>query len=150
MTKVLCDESVFDYQREMAETVREVIRSQYIAGVKVWDIRECGEPPLAHADLLPPPTIEAIALMVYEGKVDDLIFVATSSDFGVWQVHVTIMDHRGNLIESGNAFEDPIGSGEWFYFGKVAVPSGTTVTVHVAATDRLGGVGALSTETTIS
>ena len=73
MTKVLCDESVFDYQREMAETVREVIRSQYIAGVKVWN---SGEPPLAHTDLLPPPMIEAIGLMVYEGKVDDLIFVA--------------------------------------------------------------------------
>jgi hypothetical protein len=149
MTKVVCDESILDYQREMAETVREVIRSQYIAGVKVWDVPDSGETLLDHVDLLPPPGIEAIALMVYEGKVDDLIFVATSSDFGVWHVHITIMDHRGKLIESGNAFEDPIGSGEWFYFGKVAIPSGTTVTVHVAATDRLGGVAALSESTTI-
>ena len=47
------------------------------------------------------------------------------------------------------ASEGPIGSGEWFYFANVAVPSDTTVTVHAAATDSLGGVGTLSAETTI-
>jgi hypothetical protein len=59
------------------------------------------------------------------------------------------MDDQGNAIESGDAFEEPVGSGFWDYFANVAVASGTTVIVQAIATDHLGGVGVLSQWTTI-
>jgi hypothetical protein len=57
---------------------------------------------------------------------------------------VIIMDNQRNVIESGDAFEEPVGSGIWNYFAAREVPSGTTVTVQAVATDSLGGVGTLS------
>jgi hypothetical protein len=147
MTKVFLKESVLKYRREMAERVRETIKEKYIAGVRVWSNEE---PPLAQVDLLCPPKIEMIDLMIYEGKVHDLILLVTSDDFGIWNLHVTIMDDKGNVIESGNAFqESDDGLGIWDYFTKVSVLSGTPVIAHATATDRLGGVGTLSADTTI-
>jgi len=107
------------------------------------------EPPLAQADLLPPPRIEAIALDFYQGKVGDEVMLAISDDFGLVSVYVVIQDERGNLIESGNADAFEAGSACWSYIATVPVESGTRVIVHAAATDCLGGVGALRTGTTI-
>jgi hypothetical protein len=52
-------------------------------------------------------------------------------------------------VKSGDAFEEPVGSGIWNYLASRAVPSGTRVIVQAVATDSLGGVGILSEWTTI-
>ena len=142
MTKILIDAFGIALRKQMAETVTEILLTKHITGVRVSG---CPEPPLAQLHLMPPPTIDMIDLTIYTGNVDDLILLATSDLFGIRNLHVTIQDDRGNVIESGDAFEEPLGSGVWNYFADVAVPSGTRVIVHAAATDCLGGVGTLRT-----
>jgi hypothetical protein len=146
MTKVILSKSLLEYRREMAEIVRQSVKESFIGGVKAF---HSGEPFLAHPDLLPPPKIEIIELTTYKGQIGDPIFLATSDDFGIWNVHMVVRDDKGNLIESGDAasFED--GSGCWDYMATASVPSGTSVTIYAAATDSLGGVGALSQSTTV-
>ena len=138
MTKVFLSESVLKYRREMAEAVSQTIKGSFIDGVKTY---RGEEPPLAHLDLLPPPKIEIIELSCYQGKPDDLIFLATSNDFGIWNVHIVVRDEAGNVIESGDAapFEDAPDC--WDYMVTVSVPAGTHVTVCAAATDQFWNVG---------
>ena len=146
MTKVLIDAFGIAYRRKNAEDVCEILMGKHIAGVTA---RGCPEPPLAQLHLMPPPVIDMMDLTIYEGNVNDLILLAASDLFGIGNIHVTISDEQGNVIESGDAFEEPVGSGIWNYFANVAVPSGATVIVHAAAIDSLGGVGTLRTGATI-
>jgi hypothetical protein len=148
MIKVFISPLMLDYQQEIADLTRQCIQSRYIAGVKemVWTDEE---PALAQVDLLPPPRIETIHLMNYEGHAGDLILLGISTDFGVGNLHISIRDDQGNIVENGDGFEEPLGSGIWNYFATREVPSGTTVTVYAAATDSLGGVGTLSDSITI-
>jgi hypothetical protein len=148
MTKVFISPLMLDYQQEIADLTRQCIQSRYIAGVKevVWTNEE---PPLAQVDLLPPPRIETIHLVNYEGQVGDLILLAISDDFGVGNLHITFRDEQGNILESGDGFEEPLGSGIWNYFATTAVPSATHVILEAFATDSLGGVGTLSERITV-
>lgn len=148
MTKVFISPFIQGYQQEIAELTRECIQSRYIEGVDevVWTNEE---PPLAQDNLLPPPRIETLHLMNYEGHVNDLILLAISTEFGVGNLHITIRDDQRNIIESDDGFEDPLGSGIWNYLTTREVPSGTTVIVQAVATDNLGGVGTLSECTSI-
>jgi|KBSSwiStaDraftv2_1062776.scaffolds.fasta_scaffold34043_3 hypothetical protein len=147
MTKVILSQAVLNYRREMAEAVSDTIKASFIDGVKpfVTEERFLTTSP----ELLPPPKIEVIELTNYQGNIGDLIFLATSADFGIWNLHVVIRDDKGNVIESGDAspFEDAPDC--WDYVATVAVPSGTSVTVYATATDRFWGVGALRTTGTI-
>jgi len=147
MTKVFISPLLMEYRQEIAELTRECIQSRFFAEVE--DVFTDDEPPLAQDNLLPPPRIETLHLMHYEGHVNDLILLAISTEFGVGNLHITIRDDGRNIIESGDGFEDPIGSGIWNYLTTREVPSGTRVTVHAVATDYLGGVGTLSESTTI-
>ena len=146
MTKVFIDAFGIAYRKQIAETVCEIIMGRHIAGVTA---RGCPEPPLSQVNLMPPPMIEIIDLTIYEGNVNDLILLAASDLFGIWNVHLTISDDQGNIVESGDAVEEPVGSGIWKYFANIAIPSSTSVIVHAAATDSLGGVGTLRTGRTI-
>ena len=147
MTKVILSQAVLNYRREMAEAVSDTIKASFIDGVKpfVTEERFLTTSP----ELLPPPKIEVIELTNYQGNIGDLIFLATSADFGIWNLHVVIRDNKGNVIESGDAspFEDAPDC--WDYVVRVALPSGTSVTVYATATDRFWGVGALRTTGTI-
>lgn len=147
MTKVILSESVLKYRREMAEALSQTIKESFIEGVKTF---RGEEPPLAHPDLLPPPQIEVIELSCYQGKPGDLIFLATSDDFGLWNLHVVIRDEAGNVLESGDAapFEDSPDC--WDYMATVPVPAGTRVTVSAAATDQFWNVGAACVAATIA
>jgi hypothetical protein len=78
-----------------------------------------------------------------------LPFVIIGDCQAVGNLHITIRDDQGNIVESGDAFEEPVGSGIWNYFATMAVPSGTHVIVDAFATDSLGGVGTLSEWITI-
>jgi len=146
MTKVFFAEHILAYRREMAETVRQVIRENYVAGVKTYI---GAEPFLAQADLLPPPEIETIFLDCYEGHPDDQVMMAIADDFGIISVYVAIKDDIGNVIESGGADAFGAGSQCWSYTATVPVPAGTHVIVLAAATDCLGGVGALRASKTV-
>jgi hypothetical protein len=144
MTKIYFANSILDYRQDMAEAVRQLIRENYIGGVKPF----IGDDPrLSQPDLLPPPRIEAIELHFYQGRVDDQVMLCVTSDFGLASVSVVIMDGQGNLIERGEA--DPISASAecWSYVARVDVPAGTSVTVQAAAVDRLGGAGTLRTQT---
>jgi len=138
MTKVFLSASVLKYRKEMAEAVSQTIKESFIQGVKTYRGEES---PLAHPDLLPPPKIEIIELSCYQGKPGDLILLATSEDFGIWNVHIVIRDEAGNVVESGDAapFEDAPDC--WDYMTTTSVPAGTHVTVSAAATDQLLNVG---------
>ena len=104
MTKVFISPLMLEYRQAIADLTHQCIKSRHIAGVKTYT----GEDPsLAQVDPLPPPRMEMIDLMIYEGHVDDLILLATSDDFGIGNVHVTIRDDQGNVIEGGDAFEEP-------------------------------------------
>ncbi len=140
MTKVFISPSLMEYRQEIADLTRQCIQSRYMAGVQevVWTD---DEPPLAQEDLLPPPRIETIHLMNYEGHVDDLILLAITTEFGVGSLHITIRDDQRNIVESGDGFEDPLGSGIWNYLTTSEIPSGTRVIVDAVAIDYLGGVG---------
>jgi hypothetical protein len=108
MTKVLFGETILAYRMEMAEALRRVIQHQFIGGVKV---RFPAEPPLGQLDLLPPPMIQMLDLDIYHGKIDDVILISTSDDFGIQNRTVMIHDDQGNLIENGKAMDGNDGFG---------------------------------------
>ena len=143
MTRVILSEDLLNYRREMAEAVSDIIKASFIDGVKtfVTEDRFLATSP----ELLPPPKIEVIELSSYQGNIGDPIFLATSTDFGIWKLRVIIRDDKGDIIESGDAapFEDA--SDCWEYIASDSVPSGTAVTVYATATDGFWGVGALRT-----
>jgi hypothetical protein len=146
MTKVILSESVLCYRREMAEIVSETIKASFIEGVRPF--RSSG-PTLAQPDLLPSPKIEVIEPTCYKGKIGDFIFLATSADYGIGNLHVVIRDDKGNVIEGGNAAPFADCPDCWDYVTAVSVPSGTRVTISAAATDHLWGIGAATTVVTI-
>jgi hypothetical protein len=147
MTKVFLNRFILSYRQEMVEAVCDIIKGKFIVGVKYWG---SPAPPLAQADLLTPPTIEILELRYYQGRIDDSILIATSDDFGIVSLHVTVKDAAGKLIESGDATPWLDAPDCWSYAATADVPRGTSVVVCVAAIDSLGGVGACSACTTIS
>lgn len=146
MTKIYFANSILDYRQDMAETVRQLIRENYIGGVKPF----IGDDPrLSQPDLLAPPRVEAIELHFYQGQVDDQVMLWVTSDFGLACVSVAILDEQGNVIERGEADPFPDSDEYWSYVAQVAVPAGTSVIVQAAAIDCLGAAGSLRTQTII-
>jgi hypothetical protein len=135
------------YWQEITETTSRSIKSRYIAGIRTFT---GDDPVLAQDDLLVPPRIDFISLEIYEGHVDDLIMLDTSTDFGIGQIRLTIRDEQGNLLESGDAAPWPDDPRFWDYLTKVPVPASTTVIVTATAMDVLGGVGRLSKRVTLN
>ena len=130
----------------MAELVRQVIKENFIAGVKSPGV---GELPLAQLDLLLPPKIERLDLFFYEGRADNLIWIHTSDEFGIVNLYLIFKDEQGNLIERGDAIPWPDEPNRWGYVTTASVPPGTAVTIYAVATDTLDGVGARSEQITI-
>jgi hypothetical protein len=141
MTKVLITEYFLAYQRGMDEFVRQIVKEKYIAGVKSGGH---AEPSWIPADLLPSPKVESLDLDFYEGRVDDIISIYTSDDFGIINLYLILKDENGNLIESGNAIDWPEEPNRWAYITRVTVPAGTSVTVHAAVIDGFGGMSTRS------
>jgi hypothetical protein len=108
-----------------------------------------GEPPLARADLLPPPQVWLFDLHFFDGQADNPIWIYTSNEFGFLNLHLRFSDGQGRLIERGDAAMWPGDPQCWFYFTTACVPSGTTVILSAVATDALGNVGMLSQPVTI-
>ena len=146
MTKVRINEYFLVYKRETADLVRRTLRQKYIAGVKSGI---GGEPPLARVDLLSPPQIYMFDLTFYEGQVDTPIWIYTSDDFGILNLHLRFSDEQGNLIESGDAAGWTGDPDCWFYFTTACAPSGRAVILSAVATDGLGNIGLLSEQITV-
>jgi hypothetical protein len=91
MTKVFISPLLLAYRQEIADKTNRCIRYQYINGVNTYTAED---PPLMCDDLLPPPSIELIDLMIYEGDVDDLIQVIAFDDFGIAELRVVIQDEN--------------------------------------------------------
>jgi hypothetical protein len=138
MTKVLMNIDLLEYQLVMKEALRQVIQENYIGGIRE---AQRVEPPLAQEDLLPPPYIVHLGLEAYEGQGDDFIGIVASHDFGIYSMHITILDDRGNLIENGEASPYPENPELWEFLPTARVPLGTPVTVHVTAIDCMDGIG---------
>jgi len=147
MTKVILSPSVLNYRKEMAEAVSDTVKANFIDGVKPFVTEE--RILTISPELLPSPKIEVIELTNYQGKVGDLIFLLTSTDFGIWKLHVVISDDQGNVVESGDATPFDYDPDCWEYIVTTDVPSGTSVIVYATATDGFWGVGALRTRGTI-
>lgn len=95
------------------------------------------------ADFFNAPTISNVDVLAYNGQVGDLISIMAGDDFGVMSVRVSIVTDQGVTIESGNALETAVGSGEWVYTATNAVVNGTDVIINAVATDRPGGTAVL-------
>lgn len=96
---------------------------------------------LALTDFLKPPTIGALDLAGYAGRIGDVITVEASDDVEVTGVVVTVRDRNSAVIEQGAATK----TGErWQYTATTAVAAGESVTVEAAATDRPGHSGTKS------
>jgi hypothetical protein len=147
MTKLLFSEYSLLYQMEMGELVRKVVKEKFIAGVKSGGQ---GEPAWIPADLLPAPKVESFDFSIYEGDENDLIWLNTSDDFGIYSVYVVIKDGKGKLIEKGEAYAWPDEPNRWGYLATACVPDGTTVTVQALVVDTLGGVGSRSERITVT
>ena len=142
------DPILLEYQLDMKDALRQVIQENYIGGVRE---AERAETPLFHTvpkalslreeNLLPPPFIKFISLFAYEGQEDDYIGVVACHDFGIHDMHITILDGQGRRIESGEVFPFPDNPELWEYAPTARVPAGTAVTVHVTAIDCMGGIG---------
>jgi len=94
---------------------------------------------LAIGDFLNVPTIGTVDVSTYTGLVGSKIGIVTHDDIGVVTVDVNLTDDGGTVLESGQAVEQPAGTGHWTYTAQSAAPSETTVQVRVTAKDRPGG-----------
>jgi hypothetical protein len=98
------------------------------------------------ADFFNLPSVDEIDLSEYTGKVGDEIGIRAHDDFQVMAVRVALTKQDGSPIEAGVAVETPPASGNWVYKATVAVPTGTTVRIAVAAEDRPGHAGTKQVE----
>ena len=140
--------AVLEYCEGMAELVRELCEKPSITGVEPRSRRELfparKDLPAFRLDgLLQPPRVEALEPYLFPAgdKANSIVYIATSGEYGVINVYVTLEDARGKQIESGFALRDHVEEDDWFYFPSASLRSGASVTVRAIAMDPLGGVG---------
>ena len=102
---------------------------------------------LTVADFFNAPVVDEVDLSGYSGQVGETILVRAHDDFQVTDVTVTLARTDGTAIEKGDAVLSP--SGLWAYTTTQTVAEGTTVRIEVTVTDRPGGAGLLTEETTL-
>ncbi|MBI5648830.1 MAG: hypothetical protein HZC40_00025 [Chloroflexi bacterium] len=93
------------------------------------------------ADFFNGPSVDAVDVGGYTGKVGDEIGIRAHDDFDVVAVQVGLTKQDGSAIEAGAAIEKPPDSGNWIYKATIAVPNGTPVRIAVTAKDRPGHTG---------
>jgi hypothetical protein len=142
VTKVLISADLLDYRQAMKDGLCQVIRYNYVEGVRRPERVEGMEAPRFLEDLLPPPCIALLFLDEYDGQDPEQDYIAAEvySDFGLVSMEITIRDEHGNLIERGGMYPFPGNSDLWDYPPKSRVPLGTTVIIQVTALDCLGGL----------
>jgi hypothetical protein len=151
MTRIRLNPSLLDYLHSMAELVDELRSEKTDSGAKPPLPKDPWQPHREQTDrsalasmkagLLASPAIQMLYVSGYQGQVDHIIQINTCDEFGVVDVHVSICDEQGHIIESGYALENPDFTGHWVYFATVSVPASTRVTISAKAIDALGAVG---------
>ena len=149
--------AVLEYCEAMAELVRELCERPAITGVdprsrKSERFAARKDIPAFRLDgLLKPPRVEALEPYLFpaDDKADSIVYIATSGDYGVINVYVTLEDERGRQIESGFALRDPVEPDDWFYFPSASLRSGASVNVRAIAMDPIGGVGSRDENVTV-
>ena len=140
--------AVLVYCEGMAELVRELCEKPAIHGVDPRSKNSERFPartdlPAFRLDgLLPPPRVEALEPYLFpaDDRAESIVYIATSGEYGVINVYVTLEDERGRQIESGFALRDQVEPDDWFYFPSASLRSGASVNVRAIAMDPLGGV----------
>lgn len=98
----------------------------------------------AIADALTPPEIDEIHIKGYTGAIGSLVRVCAEDLLRVDQVHVTISDAQGQIIEDGDAVVQS--DGYWWNFTATHELADTKgAKVVVSATDLPGNVTTLET-----
>jgi hypothetical protein len=138
MTKLQMSPYLRAYRQAIQGALRQVLQQDHVGGVRQG---EQVEVPFSHTDLLPPPCIMVVSLEDYNGGEGDFIGIVVFHDFGIHRLHVTVLDEAGRRIEGGDAIRCPDDPEIWAYLPAVRLSPGRTVTVQVAAMDRLRGVG---------
>jgi hypothetical protein len=143
MTKVLMNVNLLEYQQAMKDGLHQVIKRNFVGGVRRPERVEGMEPALSLRGVLPPPFIALIFLDEYNGQDPEKDYIAAEvyHDFGIASMNITIRDLQGNQIESGEMMPFLNNPQHLDYLPTVHVPLGTKVIVHVTATDCMGGVG---------
>lgn len=156
MIKVIPSRSLLEYRQAMANLVNEVREKPVIRGVTPGRVLKPASarkeiPGICMPGLLKPPGIDVLdpAISLSEGRLDGIISINTSDDFGVVNVCVIINDEQGNPIESGYAINAEIYEDAWGYFPSAPLASGASVRVQVIASDALGGTTVKSRSITV-
>jgi hypothetical protein len=156
MTRVFMSLAVLEYCEGMAELVRELCQKPSITGVDHRSRRELfparTDLPAFRLDgLLKPPRVEALEPYLFPAgdRANSIVYIATSGEYGVMNVYVTLEDERGRQIESGFALRDHEEPDDWFYFPSASLRSGGSVNVRAVAMDPLGGVGSRDANVTV-
>ena len=89
----------------------------------------------ALGDYYSQPTVTAIVLEAYRGKIGDAIAVEAHEDVAIKSVHVEVRAADRTVIESGDAAATASG---WRYAATQALPAGTGVSVQATACDYAG------------
>ena len=115
----------------------EGVRALYEEVAKAKDVPVFA---LTIADFFNVPSIVEVDASNYNGQAGGTIKVITADDFGVVNLNVVITDaDEGNVIETGQAVESPVGTGYWLYTATSTAPAGILAGIQVTATDRPGG-----------
>ncbi len=149
MTRLIPSPFLLVYYQEMMELVHHARQKPVGGGGRSHARRAEPCPPtgrpadLYMAGVLTPPLVEALwnSIRLRDGALDGFIQIVTADEFGVTDVHVTLLDEQGKVIESDYAIPDPCYEDYWAYLPSASVPPGTTITVRALAMDTLGATG---------
>ena len=112
----------------------EELRAMYQAKVKSGQTAYL----LAVTDYLTSPVVEDADLRAYKGVIGDKIKVNALDDFQVKSVAVSITSAADELIEEGNAVQNPMNDLEWTYTVKVSNATLAGTKVSFTASDLPG------------
>ncbi len=91
----------------------------------------------AMQDRLTPPTVKAVDMEAYSGKIGEKIRVTAFDNFGVTRVHVVVHNPDGSLVEEGDAVQQA-GTLDWLYTTTAVNASLDGDVISVFALDRAG------------
>ena len=113
--------------------------------------KESGVPLFAVAmgDILNEPSILPLDLSKYKGQIGDAIEIQAVDDIGLAEINVNIVAQDGTPIESGQAVEIGVRSGEWTYTATRQVALGTDIFIEVKGVDHAGNNTQLTENPTV-
>ena len=94
---------------------------------------------VAVADFFHAPDIDEIDVTNYRGAVGDTIRIRATDDFKVKQVHVTISNADGSLVEQGDAVQQA-NEIDWLYTATTANESTAGDRIVIRASDKPGNI----------